>query len=304
MMNAPRRDARVSASEQTGWVTRRAWLGALCATGWAPPWHPAHAADGPPDVLLAEQWLPGQSPCHHLVSEKLDGVRAYWDGQVLRTRSGHVIAAPDWFTQALPAHQALDGELWMGRQRFDALSAAVRRQQPLDAEWQQIRYMLFELPQGRGTFAARYEQLQTWVQHIHRPFVACVVQRRVADVTALEAWLEEVVTHGGEGLMLHHADAAYLTGRQAVLAKYKPTQDGEAVVLEHVPGHGRLQGQTGALVVRNAQGQVFRVGSGLSDEQRAHPPAIGSTITYTWRGQTRTGLPRFATFLRERPPGV
>jgi DNA ligase 1 len=304
MMTAPRRDARVSASEQTGKVTRRAWLGALCATGWAPSWHWAHAADGPPDVLLAEQWRPGQSPCHHLVSEKLDGVRAYWDGQALRTRSGHVIAAPDWFTQALPAHQALDGELWMGRQRFDALSAAVRRQRPHDVEWQQIRYMLFELPQGQGTFAARYEQLQTWVQHIHRPFVNCVAQRRVADAAALDAWLEDVMANGGEGLMLHHASAAYLTGRQAVLAKYKPVQDGEAVVLEHVSGHGRLSGRTGALVVRNAQGQVFRVGSGLSDELRARPPAIGSTITYTWRGQTRTGLPRFATFLRERPPGV
>ncbi len=304
MMNAPRSAVRTSASEQTGSVTRRAWLGAGCAIGWAVSWPWAHAAEGSPALLLAEHWPPGRSPCDYLVSEKLDGVRAYWDGQALRTRSGHVIAAPDWFTQALPVHQALDGELWMGRQRFEALSAAVRRQQPQDVEWQQIRYMLFELPQGHGTFAARYEQLQTWVQHIHRPFVNCIAQRRVADAAALDAWLEDLVADGGEGLMLHHAGAAYLTGRQAVLAKYKPSQDGEAVVLEHVPGRGRLTGRTGALVVRNAQGQVFRVGSGLSDELRAHPPAIGSTITYTWRGQTRTGLPRFATFLRERPPGV
>lgn len=304
MMNALRGAVRASASEQTGSVTRRAWLGAGCAVGWAISWPRAHAAEGSPALLLAEHWSPGRAPGDYLVSEKLDGVRAYWDGQALRTRNGHVIAAPAWFTQALPARQALDGELWMGRQRFDALSAAVRRQQPQDVEWQQIRYMLLELPQGHGSFAARYEQLQTWVQHIHRPFVNCITQRRVADATALDAWLEDVVANGGEGLMLHHASAAYLTGRQAVLAKYKPSQDGEAVVLAHVPGRGRLNGRTGALVVRNAQGQVFRIGSGLSDELRAHPPAIGSTITYTWRGQTRTGLPRFATFLRERPPGV
>ena len=282
-------------------VTRRACTTALLGLG-GPAW--GYAAPIAPALLLAQPWVSKQSPLGYLVSEKLDGVRAYWDGVRLCTRQGLRIAAPPWFTQALPAHQALDGELWMGRQRFEALSSVVRRQQPDDAAWRPIRYMLFELPHGQGTFAARYEQLQAWARRIHQPFVACIEQRRVADATALDAWLEEVVTHGGEGLMLHHADAAYLTGRQAVLAKYKPTQDGEAVVLEHVPGHGRLQGQTGALVVRNAQGQVFRVGSGLSDELRAHPPAIGSTITYTWRGQTRTGLPRFATFLRERPPGV
>lgn len=293
-----------SHSESAHGVTRRACATALLGLSGISGSSPGFTAPVVPELLLAQPWVPGQSPLGYLVSEKLDGVRAHWDGVRLRTRQGMPIAAPPGFTQALPAHQALDGELWMGRQRFDALSAAVRRQQPHDVEWQQIRYMLFELPQGQGTFAARYEQLQTWVQHIHRPFVNCVAQRRVADAAALDAWLEDVMANGGEGLMLHHASAAYLTGRQAVLAKYKPVQDGEAVVLEHVSGHGRLSGRTGALVVRNAQGQVFRVGSGLSDELRARPPAIGSTITYTWRGQTRTGLPRFATFLRERPPGV
>ena len=85
---------------------------------------------------------------------KLDGVRALWDGQTLKFRSGRSIAAPGWFVAALPP-LALDGELWMGRRSFERLSAAVRRTERWTPEWRDVSYQVFELPQGRAIRAAR-----------------------------------------------------------------------------------------------------------------------------------------------------
>jgi ATP-dependent DNA ligase len=87
---------------------------------------PAAAEALPPPLLLAERYRDGIDVSNYWISEKLDGVRAAWDGRVLRFRSGNPVPAPQWFLDGLPA-EALDGELWLGRGRFDELSAIVRR---------------------------------------------------------------------------------------------------------------------------------------------------------------------------------
>jgi DNA ligase-1 len=292
-------------------ASRRALLQAgLASLGWAADMGRAQALavdapqEAPPSFLLAQCWQPGQSPNDYLVSEKFDGVRAYWDGTRLRLRGGGQVAAPAWFTAGLPYRQPLDGELWMGYGRFDEVSGAVRRQQAQDEAWRHIRYQVFELPEAVGSFAARYERLCSLKARPELCSLQVVEQRRVADAAALDRWLMDVVAAGGEGLVLHRADAPYLTGRQQVLAKYKPVQDGEAIVLAHLPGKGRLSGRVGALWVRNEQGQEFSIGTGLTDAQRDQPPPVGSRITYAWRGLTSAGLPRFASFVRDRPAGV
>ena len=275
--------------------TRRDCLGALASV---PLWGATGAiASTAPALLLALKAPASVDPARYLVSEKLDGVRAYWDGQRLVTRHGQPIAAPAWFVAHLPA-QALDGELWMARGRFEATSAAVRRQQPQDAEWRALRYMVFELPGALGTFEQRAAALQALASQAAWDGLQAVQQTRVATQAALQARLTEVVRSGGEGLVLHEAAAPYQSGRQASLLKLKPQDDDEAVVLAHVAGAGRLQGLMGALRVRNGAGQEFSIGSGFSDAQRRAPPALGSTVTYRYRGLTNSGLPRFATFLR------
>ena len=105
--------------------TRRHFL-ALCAALPA-PWAAASAVTHLPPPMLARDGDPGIDPTGWLVSEKLDGVRARWDGQTLWFRSGHPVAAPDWFLAGLPRGVAIDGELWMGRGTFERLSACVRR---------------------------------------------------------------------------------------------------------------------------------------------------------------------------------
>ena len=259
------------------------------------PW-PLKAAAAPALPLLGV-WSDALDPAGFLVSEKYDGVRAVWDGTALRHRSGRPIPAPLWFTAQLP-RTPLDGELWLARGRFDALSGIVRREQPVDAEWRQVRYMVFELPGAPGSFVERARRIEAMVRQSGSPQLVAVEQSPVADRAALAQRLARVVDSGGEGLVLHRADAAWVTGRSDAILKLKPALDTEAVVVAHHAGRGKYEGMLGALEVRMPDGRQFLLGSGLSDALRRAPPPIGSVVTYRYRDLTSTGLPRFASFMR------
>ncbi len=258
---------------------------------------PAFAAELP--LLLAERYTGNVDVAQYWVSEKFDGVRAHWDGRQLRFRSGNPVKAPDWFVGALPA-QPLDGELWLGRGRFDELSGIVRRETPDDAAWRQVRYMIFELPEAAGSFTERIEQIRAVTAAARSPWLQAVEQFRLPDARALQKKLDEVVRGGGEGLMLHRADAPYETGRSASLLKVTPWLDAEAKVIAHLPGKGKYAGLLGALQVAMPDGKRFAIGSGFTDGQRRNPPPLGTQVTYRYRELTRNGIPRFPRFLRIR----
>jgi DNA ligase-1 len=251
-----------------------------------------------PAPTLAEVYRDTIDPAAFWVSEKLDGVRALWDGRVLRFRSGLPIAAPPWFVAGLPP-QALDGELWIARGAFERLSGVVRKREPVEAEWRQVRYMVFELPQAPGSFTERLAAIRSITADGPR-WLQAVEQFRVADRATLRRRLDEVVAGGGEGLMLHRADAKWVGGRSDVLLKLTPWLDAEAQVVAHRPGKGRLNGMLGALEVQSPDGRRFRIGTGFTDAQRRDPPAIGATVTYRYRELTAKGMPRFPRFLRVR----
>lgn len=275
---------------------RLAWLLLLVGACLPPAWA---AQPEPPPLLLARVVDAATDPADYWVSEKYDGVRAFWDGRELRFRSGRRVPAPDWFLAGLPA-QALDGELWLGRRRFDELSAIVRKDPPVDAEWRRIKYMIFELPDAAGTFTERIAGMQAVVAASGNPQLQAVAQFRVVDRQALMRRLDEVVKGGGEGLMLHRAESQYSTGRSDDLLKLKPWQDAEATVVGHQPGKGRLAGVVGALLLQMPDGRRFRLGSGLGDAERRQPPPPGTTITYRYTELTAAGLPRFPRYWRVR----
>ena len=251
------------------------------------------------DILLAQVYQRGIAVEHYLVSEKYDGVRALWDGKTLRSRAGNVIAAPIWFTEKFP-NTPLDGELWLARGKFDALSGAVRKAVPVEEEWRGISYLIFELPEAPGTFAARVQRINDIVKVANVPHLKAVTQFRVKNEAALEQKLKQVVATGGEGLMLHRADAPYVTGRSDVLLKLKLQLDAEATVVAHTAGRGKYQGKLGALLVETPDGVRFKLGTGFTDAQRENPPKVGSVVTYTYRDKTKHGKPKFASFLRVR----
>ena len=176
----------------------------------------------------------------------------------------------------------------------------MRKTEPVDEEWRQIKYQIFELPGAAGSFEERYRLIRAIVKQADWPQLVAVEQFRVNDRAALKRQLDAVVKAGGEGLMLHRADAPYVTGRSDVLLKLKPLDDTEAIVIEHVPGKGKYEGMLGALRVEAPDGKRFTIGTGFTDAVRQNPPPVGTAITYTYRGLTGTGVPRFASYLRVR----
>ncbi len=228
--------------------------------------------------------------------KNLDGVRIFWDGKQLRSRSGQWIKLPDELLKQLPAF-ALDAELWAGRGQFQQVMQAL---QSTGAElWQGIRLMVFDAPQQPGTFTERLQFLKQ--QLPQTAFVQLLPQQQLQTKAQLDELLQQVVAQGGEGLMLHHAKALYQSGRVSHLQKLKLKEDAEARVVAHLPGKGQFSGMLGALLVELPDGRRFKLGSGFTVEERQNPPEIGRLVTFQYQGLTHKGTPRFAVFLRERP---
>lgn len=238
----------------------------------------------------------GMALANYWVSEKYDGVRGYWDGTKLWTRGGQEIHAPAWFTEGWPK-VPMDGELWAGRGAFSSAVSTVLQQTPVDTAWRQLRFMAFDLPAQGGPFDERLATLQRLP---HSLTIQVVPQTRATDHAALQALLDKTVAEGGEGLVLHRGGSHYSSQRNDDLLKFKPFDDAEARVVAHVPGHGKYDGMMGALLVETPEGRRFKLGTGFSDAQRRSPPAIGSWVTYRYRDLTSSGLPRFASYLRQR----
>ena len=258
----------------------------------------AVVAEDKPALLLAEKYHEDIDLAAYWVSEKLDGVRAFWDGKQLNSRGGNTFAAPSWFTADFPS-VVLDGELWVGRGQFEETASIVSRHTPHDG-WRQVRYMVFDLPEDPGTFDERLQNLRTAVAASASEFLTVIEQRKFPDHKSLLEKLDTVVANGGEGLMLHRGDSRYHGGRSMDLLKLKRFDDAEGIVIAHNPGKGRLAGLMGSVTVRTAQGAIIRIGSGFSDEEHKNPPPIGTTVTFKHQGFTATGKPRFPVFLRIR----
>ena len=251
-----------------------------------------------PALLLANVWNPSIDPTGWWVSEKYDGLRGYWDGRKLWSRKGNAIAAPEYFLAELPQDIALDGELWMGRGKFEETIGAVLSQVP-DERWKRVRFMVFDAPGAKGTFEERVQFLKRTLPEGNQ-FVKPVAQVRCKGTAQLLAERDRVVSEGGEGLMLRKPESEYEAGRSPTLLKVKTHDDAEATVIAHLPGKGKYAGKLGSLRMRAADGREFSLGSGFTDAQREAPPAVGTVVTYRYRGLTAKGLPRFPTFLRVR----
>jgi DNA ligase-1 len=254
--------------------------------------------DSAPHLLLANSWENDEDLTGWWMSEKLDGVRAWWDGKQFLSRQGNVYHAPDWFIAGLPS-VPLDGELWLDRKAFQRTVSIVRRQDKSD-HWREIKYLLFDAPAIGEPFEERQKALAELVRQHRPPYATVLDQVRCTGVAALQAELARVEALGGEGLMLRQPGSAYEAGRSPTLLKVKTFHDAEGVVVEHLAGKGRHAGRLGAVVVELPGGLTFSVGTGFSDAQRENPPAVGSTITYRYQELTDRGVPRFPSFVRVR----
>jgi len=249
-----------------------------------------------PELMQAKVFHPSVDVTEYWVSEKLDGVRARWDGFQLISRGGTVLQAPSWFIKGFP-DISLDGELWMARERYQKTVSIVRKQKP-NIGWKQVKFMTFDLPDHPGDFSARVESMRNMAAQNESPNLAFIPQFLVSSHEQLMQQLKAITSQGGEGLMLHHKVSLYRIGRSNDLLKLKPYVDAEAVVIGYRPGKGQFSGKMGAIKVRIDNGKEFFIGSGFSHYERENPPAINSVITFRHQGVTNNGIPRFAVFLR------
>ncbi len=252
---------------------------------------------GPP-LLLAERWDNAQELTGWWMSEKLDGVRAYWDGKSLISRLGNTFHAPDWFVEGLP-ETPLDGELWIARKAFQRTVSIVRRQDKSDL-WKEVVYVAFDAP----SLGVPFEERLTFVrEHVARkapPYLRAHEHAPCTSVDHLREELARVEALGGEGLMMRQPRSAYEVGRSLTLLKIKNFRDAEARVLEHQKGAGRHKGRLGALCVELPDGTRFSVGTGFSDKERESPPPIGSVITFRYQELSEAGVPRFPSYIGVR----
>ncbi|MEE9328120.1 MAG: DNA ligase [Cocleimonas sp.] len=252
-----------------------------------------------PSLMLAKIYHQGINLDEYWVSEKYDGVRALWNGQQLISRGGNIYHAPPWFIENFPK-QKLDGELWLARQSFERVVSTVRDDIPDEEAWRQVKYMVFDMPDSPFQFDKRIELITQVVNEADIPWLKKVKQWKVKTHPDLMKQLKEITTAGAEGLMLHRGDSLYRGKRTGDLLKVKAYQDAEAIVIKHFSGKGKYLNSLGALLVKMPSGIEFKIGTGFTDKERKHPPAIGETISYQYHGKTKNGVPRFASFLRIR----
>jgi len=252
-----------------------------------------------PSIEIATQYRQGINVQDYFVSEKLDGIRGYWDGKHLYSKQGTAFTAPNWFTAHFP-NTPLDGELWIGRNQFETVSGIVRTQDDQNTDWKRVKFMIFDLPSSPLPFSQRVIKMRQLISESNAPYLRVIEQKKLPNSEALYQLLDKVVALKGEGLVLHHEDALYQHKRSKQLMKLKKFEDADATVIGYIPGKGKYTGMLGALQVKTPQGLQFKIGTGFSDKERKNPPPIGSTIIYKYTGKTKNNIPRFATFMRIR----
>jgi DNA ligase-1 len=257
----------------------------------------AEPKEGPP-VLLAERWDSQMDLTGWWMSEKLDGIRAYWNGTQFISRLGNMFHAPDWFIEGLPG-EPLDGELWIGRKMFQRTTSIVRRQDKTDL-WREVRYVVFDAPAHPGDFEGRLAFFHDFIARERPPFTVAHPHELCRSLDHLRNELSRIEALGGEGLMLRKPRSKYEIGRSMTLLKVKSFLDAEARVIGHKAGAGRHKGRLGALTVELADGTRFDVGTGFSDSERGDPPPIGTVICFRYQELSEAGVPRFPSYVGVR----
>ena len=263
--------------------------------------------------LLKLSEYKGQNVGGWLASEKLDGVRAYWDERNLRSRNGKILAAPEGWSAHFPPF-ALDGELYTARGEFEKIQSTVMDKTPSVTAWSEIKFYVFDVPGAGGGLLERLSELEKFI--LQNPQAGqnlkIIKQVKVKDNAEFEAFAEHIVAKGGEGSVVREPNAPYERKRSKNALKYKKFKDAECEVTAVNAGAGKYAGLMGSVACKAlgaagsnsdeqiASGVKFKIGSGFSDRDRANPPKIGSIITYKYQNLTAKGLPRFPVFLRVR----
>ena len=247
-----------------------------------------------------------------LASEKLDGVRAYWDGENLLSRQGKKLNTPLSFTKNFPKF-ALDGELYAKELKFEEIQASVMDKLPDEKAWNRLKFHIFDVPEASGGLPRRLEVLAKFLKNEPNDNLIIIKQIKMRDNAHFLKFAESIIAKGGEGAVVREPNAPYERKRSKNALKFKKFKDAECEVIAVNKGSGKYANFAGSLTCKALggkddkekagepkEGTIFKIGSGLSDKNRQEPPKIGSIITYKFQNLTANGKPRFPIFLRIR----
>ncbi len=251
------------------------------------------------EIMLPLVYKNGIELSNWLMSEKLDGVRGYWDGRRLLSKNGIPLNAPRAFTENFPDFE-IEGEIWGGRNTFEKTMGMVKKQDAHDG-WLELNFAIFDVPMATGGLEDRLNKASEWFARHPSEYAFVIVHRPVENHQHLSKELKKIEALGGEGIMLRRRGSPYTKGRSRDILKVKSYSDMEAVVIAHIAGRGRNEGRMGSLLVELPGSRVtFKIGTGFSDEIRKTPPPVGALITFKYYGLYQSGIPKFPSFLRIR----
>lgn len=233
-----------------------------------------------------------------VMSEKLDGIRGYWDGKKLMTRKGLPLFPPPWFIKNFPPFE-LDGELWSKRGDFEFIQSTVLDKSP-GKTWRDITYNIFEVPNEKGNFSLRLKKARVWFETHENEYIRIIPQIKIKDKSDLDRFLSEIEDKGGEGVIVKDPQMPYHTGKSPHILKVKNFSNMEGVVIGINKGKGKYKNCMGSLSLQLKNKTIFKLGTGFTDKVRKNPPTTGTIITFKYYGFTKNGKPKFASYLRDR----
>eukprot|EP01124_Arcella_intermedia_P012701 TRINITY_DN19044_c0_g2_i1.p1 TRINITY_DN19044_c0_g2~~TRINITY_DN19044_c0_g2_i1.p1 ORF type:complete len:446 (+),score=129.38 TRINITY_DN19044_c0_g2_i1:700-2037(+) len=231
-------------------------------------------------LMHGREWNNEQDPTGWLISEKLDGVRAFWDGSRLYTRTGNPINAPQEFTQQLPRHVSLDGELWIDYDDFDKLSSIFKKiphemsNQDLEKLWKDVKFCVFDAPMHPGYYLERNTFAKESISGCGTN-ISVIPTLFCLGPDHLQTLLKEVLQKKGEGIMLYHPKAKYTPGRTHTLLKVKAYLEEDVQFVDFNPNSYSFlcQQKNGVQCIVKCSGWDY-----------LFPPSPGTVLTVKHRG--------------------
>jgi len=238
--------------------------------------------------MLPKVWNSKTDPSGWLITEKYDGVRAYWDGKGFYNKNGELIASTTWFNDLLPKHD-LDGELWAGHLAFPAVRHSISK------GWENLKFVVFDAPKHSGNYEERLRFLKEVIPASNNVMLVPVTKCKSKD--HLMKFLHDILSAGGEGIVLRDPKALYTTGRSSSCLKVKPTylMQVKVTALEHISG-----GKYHFATVINKLGQTFSLYRRVS-QSRFPEIKKDLVITIGFGGFHLNGTPKFPVVLESHP---
>ena len=259
----------------------------------------------PEKLILAENYSDEMNVINWFMSEKIDGIRAYWDGDRLWSRTGKEINVPESFIINFPKKVTLDGELFLrpeiklksNTSLFSEVCSITRKKIPIEDEWLKICFYVFDTVDKKLNFINRLKIIENLPKNKN---IVILKQHKIKNISELKKFHDIIRSEGGEGVMIKNPRGLYIGRRSKDLLKLKHFYDTEVKIISYKPGTGKYVGMLGGYNCKMVNGKCITVGSGMNDEDRRNPLEIGTFITIKYfELTTKNEVPRFPVFLRK-----